>query len=233
MELLLSIIYKEGDYPNGPIWFLLCLFQINILFFIIHKTTSHSTNLLIILSCLIGTGGLLLSYFGVNLYCNTDSAITGIPFFCFGYILRRKTEFISNKKPKYWEVLIFTTISLSIVFLLARNAEFNFNLFANKLTVYPCGILGAFSVLIISKCIGKIPCISYWGRYSIIILSTHYFFIYLMDYTLPHSLNNWFVCLLLIMTSYFFIIPVFIKYLPYVTAQKDFLAIKQTNKQIS
>ena len=233
MELLLSIIYKEGDYPNGPIWFLLCLFQINILFFIIHKTTSHSTNLLIILSCLIGTGGLLLSYFGINLYCNTDSAITGIPFFCFGYILRRKTEFISNKKPKYWEVLIFTTISLSIVFLLARNAEFNFNLFANKLTVYPCGILGAFSVLIISKCIGKIPCISYWGRYSIIILSTHYFFINLMDYTLPHSLNNWFVCLLLIMTSYFFIIPVFIKYLPYVTAQKDFLAIKQTNKQIS
>lgn len=230
MELLLSIIYKEGAYPNGPVWFLLCLFQINILFYIVNKVSSHSIILLTILSCLIGTGGLLMSYFGMNLYCNTDSAITGIPFFCFGYILRRKTNFISNKKPKYMEVLICTTISLFVVFLFARNAEFNFNLFANKLTVYPCGILGAFSVLIISKCIGKIPCISYWGRYSIIILSTHYFFIYLMDYTLPSSLNNWFICLLLIMAPYFLIIPVFVRYLPYVTAQKDLLTIKQTDK---
>jgi fucose 4-O-acetylase-like acetyltransferase len=226
IELLLSIIVKEGNYPNGPIWFLLCLFQINIIFYIIH-VISGSMKSLMILCCLFGIIGLLLSHYGFNLYCNTDSALTGMPFFGFGYFLRNKTEFISEKRLKHLEVLVFATVSLLIVFLLARNAEFNFNLFANKFTVYPCGIIGGFSVLMISKNIGRIPCVSYWGRYSIIVLVTHYFLINIMDYCLPDCLNNWFVCFLIIMSLYFVIIPLFLKYLPYVTAQKDCIVIEK------
>ena len=88
-DIITAIIFKEGQYPNGPIWFLLCLFQVNIIFCVL-ETVTRSIKQIIVLSVLIGFLGLFLSVNSINLYCNTDSAFTGVPFFLF-WVLFEKT----------------------------------------------------------------------------------------------------------------------------------------------
>lgn len=226
-EMITAIYFKEGLYPNGPVWFLICLFQVNILFCIIYSANRSFTGICV-LSCLVGCMGMLMSYYGVNLYCNTDSALTAMPFFCFGYYLRHSTNFVSDEKPRLHSVMIIVLFTFLFLFRFARNAEFNFNKFANILTVYPCGILGSMAVLTLSKYLGRIPVISYWGRYSLIILVTHYFMLDLLQFWWSGSIFGiWWLCFAMIMLSYFIVIPLFIKYLPYVTAQKDLLSYSE------
>ena len=220
-----AFYYNEGLYPNGPIWFLICLFQVNIIFYIIWSI-SDSKVILPILSVLIGALGLYLSCLGLNLYCNSDSALTGVPFFLVGYLIKR-TDIFSDNKQNVFVVLCFVIVSFLFIYFFSRNSEFNFNKFANVLTIYPCGILGSLSVLLVCKCFGKVPILTFWGHYSLIILSTHYFILDLLRYVLNYTLIDvWWVTFIVLMSLYFVSIPLLIKYLPYFTAQKDLIIWK-------
>ena len=95
------------------------------------------------------------------------------------------------------------------------------------------GISGALMVLFFAKAFRHIPFVSYLGRYSIILLLTHGLLVrawtpicrYLSLHTHPDAAI--FIVLLLILSSYLIIIPLCIKYLPYVTAQKPLLKEKE------
>lgn len=228
-QIATAFYFKEGLYPNGPIWFLLCLFQVNILFCIIWRINDSKVSLLLF-SVLIGAVGLLLSYFSINLYCNLDSALTGIPFFFFGYLVKR-TDIISDRKHNIVFVLCFVMISFLFIYFFSRNSEFNFNKFANVLTLYPCGILGSLSVLLLCKCFGKVPMLTFWGHYSLIILSTHYFILDLFRYVLYNTpLDSWWVIFIILMSLYFILVPLLVRFLPYFTAQKDLITWQGKHK---
>ena len=221
-KVLTAFYYNEGLYPNGPIWFLICLFQVNIIFCIIWRM-SNSKVLLSIMSIMVGILGLLLSYSAINLYCNSDSALTGLPFFLVGYLIKR-TDIISDNKQNVYMVLCFVIASFLFIYFFSRNSEFNFNKFANVFTIYPCGILGSLSVLLICKCLGKVPILTFWGHYSIIILSTHYFILDLFRYVLYNTpIDVWWITFVILMSLYFVLIPLLVRYLPYFTAQKDLI----------
>jgi fucose 4-O-acetylase-like acetyltransferase len=84
-------------------------------------------------------------------------------------------------------------------------------------------------VLFLSKAIGKIPLVSYFGRYSIMVLVTHGWVQWsiikiLRDFHVhwprPVALAFVFVVTMLL---YLGIIPLMKRFLPHVTAQKDVL----------
>lgn len=101
-----------GLFSNGPIWFLLCLFWVNILFYCIILISDHISGHLqiasiVFLSILCGTCGWLASKLSIDLWAFFDTALSAVPFFCFGYILRKYTPILTaNKSDRFLPILI-------------------------------------------------------------------------------------------------------------------------------
>ncbi len=90
--------------------------------------------------------------------------------------------------------------------------------------VYVCGIAGTMMVLTLSKMIKHVPLLSYWGRYSIMILCVHYPIATVFNLLLSKVTTGApqvIAVLLLTLLCCHLLIPFMRRYLPHVTAQKD------------
>ena len=98
---LTEFITRE-NFPNSPIWFLLSLFEISIIFYFCHyiadKCGKNSQKVLIALSMGIGMLGLLLSVFKVNIPMFIDSSMTALPFFYDGICYQQSDTNIKTKQ---------------------------------------------------------------------------------------------------------------------------------------
>ena len=223
------------NFPNSPLWFLLCLFEVNILFYICYLIGNHwqknQVVFLIGISLIIGYFGLVLSVFHVNLPVFIDSSMTSLPFFMMGYVINRHTSILQPNKYDRYSVLIII-LCFVFVYVFATGGGFKSNRFGwiSFVTLYPCGFLGTIGVMYLAKKIKYLPLVSYWGRYSIMILCTHRMVYQLFAYFL--NIPNYLylkgafpvvINLTLTMLSYQLLIPFMKQYLPYVTAQKDII----------
>lgn len=228
----LFCFYNENfnGMPMG-IWFLWCLFIVNILFYtliIISKNLKYQIATLIILSIILGWAGIYLGQERINLPLYLDTALTAIPFFCFGYIIRKFTNVLyPNRYDKY--TIPFAIICFVLVYTFAYDRlSFRMNEFdVNAFSVYACGILGAMGTLFLSKRIKHLPFVSTMGRYSIMVLCSHQIIMLALHLAIKqYDINNWYgVWIVFVITSvisYLLISPMK-KFLPYVTAQKDIL----------
>lgn len=231
--------FIHSSYPNAPIWFLLCLFWVNIAFYVINIISGlFKFRLLLIgiFSLIAGLIGVSLSNFGIRLPFFVDSAFTAMPFFTFGYYIFRFTSIANPNRFDKWIPLIiffffFFLYLISPFYSLKRNANI---VYQNFLIVYLCGFMGALSVILISKMFNKLLVISYWGRYSIMILVSHGMVYRLLSIFIIAPITsrvgiddnvNFFVNLVLTMTICTSLIPFFKKYMPHVTAQKDVISV--------
>lgn len=226
----------KGSYPNAPIWFLICLFEVNILFYICLYLSGHKmdkTIQIIIISFLFACVGILLWAMHLRLPLNMDSSFTALPFFMFGYVISQRTNLLSLQEwDKYIPIIIIILFAVVYVFSpfysLKNN---NLNLYA-IFAMYPTGLLGTLGIILLAKWIKKIPVVVYWGRYSIMILVSHVFIYYLISLTIPffnRQNGSWEIMILnmlLTMGVCSLLIPFYKKYLPYVTAQKDLIPVQ-------
>lgn len=235
-EAVLSI-FSERIICNPSIWFLFCLFEVNLLFYLLYFISEHfkrSTVILGVLSLMVGLFGLFLAYKRIKLPYYIDSSCTAIPFFFFGYYLRNHTSILTTVNTR-------KSVGLSVVFILVSALVihfFNYGLLSmiensagglkGCAQVYPYGIMGTMSVLLLSKMIGKIPVLTYIGRYSIIVLCTHIYVIHLVNQFVRvaegSSMRLPFVFIVTVLGC-LALIPLFKKYLAYFTAQKDLIKI--------
>lgn len=83
---------------NGASWFLLCLFAVNAYFYIIFLLTKQNIVGISVLSCACGIAGYVLSRCGLYLPLWMDSALTAMPFFLMGYVLRKYSNLFVWRK---------------------------------------------------------------------------------------------------------------------------------------
>ena len=234
-EIFTAILNES--YPNQPIWFLLCLFEIGIIFYFIYSVAQrfkNYTNWIICLGSLsIGIIGLTLGIYRIELPATIDTAFSAMPFYVAGYMCFRKTDILKpNKYDKYLPILIVLAFAFVFVFC-HRKIHFLHNTFTihSALVVYPCGLLGTYGIIMLAKLLKKLPLISYFGRYSIIILVTHIEVLNIFAAVLKYSGLNlsvgytYLLNFILMMLSYLLIIPFMRKFMPHVTAQKDVIPI--------
>lgn len=241
--LFCFIVEKSNLMPNA-IWFLLCLFILNLMFyglFAISKFISiylkskqniSFISLLIILSTIIGVIGYFLGVKRINLYLYIDSALTVVPFFCFGFLIRKYTNVLyPNHFDKY--NIFFIIISFVIIYFLRGNLSYIENRFGMSLfSLYLTGIIGSISILFIAKYIKRIPVVSYIGRYSIITLCTHGPILYLLRaiFRLTNIELSNVACMIIsflvvVVLETTVVIPFMVRFMPHVTAQKDLLQL--------
>lgn len=229
----------EQQFPNLPIWFLLGLFWTNIAFyilFLISKKISEKyfTVILTIFSLSVGATSFFIGRTGINLPMFIDSSLTSLPYFCAGFITFRYSHFLEQSKYDKYS-LVYALLLFTLVFILSKSTvsyiDNRFNL--PIVTTYLCGICGTIGVLSLAKFFKQIPLISYFGKFSIMILVTHGWILWALIkierefYLLKRIPQNISLALIFCITMllYLAIIPFMRKFLPYVTAQKDVLSI--------
>lgn len=221
-------------FPNLALWFLLCLFNCNLIFFAIYSISNKAKNntiaILLFFSIVVGVIGVLLGINRINIPIFYDSAMTCIPYFCFGFFLRKYTNILSpNKYDKY--NLFYCVILGFILFLITNDfgvvGYMSNTIHENAFVIYASGLGGSLLILLLCKIVGNLPLLSYLGRYSIMILLVHYFMIpyikkyigYLLDNSVVLCLSTFIVTMVICLS----LIPFFCKYLPNITAQKNLI----------
>ncbi len=214
---------------NSPLWFLLSLFTINILFYIINKISTNvwvQFGMIVIMTIV----GYICKSEEITLYCYFEKTLFYAPFFFMGNILKQRKVLVGDKtnQTKYKDLLIalFGVVLFLVLALINVRSEL-----IGAIRFYAAAIVGVMSLLLILKAYGKsVPIISYFGRYSIVVLCTS-FWIYNPLRFVAEKANiqgggSWLVFIITMIAEYF-VIKMFVKYLPYVTAQKDIIPVKK------
>lgn len=219
---------------NSPLWFLLCLFFVSIMFYFIHRVAKcvsgkYYVLIALLLSFAIGYFGIWLGIVRIRLCLYLDAAFTLLPFYAFGWWLFNSTDFISSPISLKRDLPI-AAISMIVLWLFAVPYEW----FTNKLfpvavyELYLCGIAGSLLVLVCSKWLVSVKPVSTWGRFSLVILCVHYpILIFLVTFLSPylHGYAFAFVAFLIVMGVTHFMIAPMVKYLPHVTGQKNLIKV--------
>lgn len=222
-------MFNNRQFFNGPIWFLLCLFWCNIIFCTISLWIKNDL-IRIILVCILGTIGWYLGnvqHIFIPLFM--DVALTVLPFFTFGYYLKRTPILYPNKYDKY--NLLIALLFWGIAFILTQTTHFRLSLHYNIIegwSTYLISITSVISILFLCKIVKRIPVISYCGRYSIIILCLHHM-VYrpiklIIHQTGIHSIEGGGTTILTLLIC-IACIPLCIKYIPWFTAQQNLIPV--------
>lgn len=226
-----SDVFTQNQYFNGPIWFLLDVFWSNMLFYLIYTNLNKEL--------FRGIAVFLCGLFGVVLYkrdiflpCFLDCAFFGLPFFYFGYILKKSSIMYPSGYDKY--NILIALLLFGTAYIIDINAQpkvyFHDKMIeGNLFSIVALALISVTAILMLCKAIKRIPVISYFGRYSIIPLCIHHLIyrpIMLVVYKFipAEDGGNYMVALLTILAC-LAAIPLLKKYIPVFTAQKDLITV--------
>ncbi|MBQ9466993.1 MAG: acyltransferase [Muribaculaceae bacterium] len=212
---------------NAPLWFLIVLFEVNIIYYLLQKFLPRW--LTIVSAILLSAIGYYIVDSGYYVQPYLDIAMIAMPFFVLGSE-SRKNGLLTNG-PKLWISCAFAIFTLIILYYFASEINMSHRVYPNYFLLYLLPCLAIMSLLFLCQYIKRpVPIISYVGRYSIIVLGTHYFVLFpikaLISSLLPpptiDEIQLFLLTLLCTLALEFPIIYFLKKYLPRFTAQQEF-----------
>ena len=230
-------VYSDKTFPNAPIWFFLSLYWINFIFYFVRKTAKNKKILILLFSFLIGILGYTFGHFKIKLPLFMAEALTSTPYFCAGYLLKPYILDMMPYKNKNIYMILISIALFCVAYLFSNNGSIHYcrNIFHyNIFSVWTICFCGAFSILLLSKIINKLPIISYNGQNSLIVFSTSNVvlqpvaLIMFKFNAIEHIGKTATVILILsiIMIIYLFIIPILHKTIPWFVAKRDLIKEK-------
>ena len=229
----------------GPLWFLRCLFFMNVIFAVVYYALrrTHAGRLtqdILLGICMIGIGvaGYRIGYLRLNL----GTALTCMPLFWAGFVLNRRLHMLQRRIPRGWALGSAVMLFALLHFLYVGENYFFSNTYSSPLPqLYLAGFSGSLAILLLSSVIGRLPIISYIGRYSIIVLCTHMVWVTLLVaflHFLPEAYRQTGTLESLIFLAVTIALSMsccwsLSRYLPWFTAQKDLIKIGNQQTQAS
>lgn len=159
---------------NGPLWFLTCLFCLQIVFYLITKYIKNIIpQIIVILMCIIAGYFCKLLPFNNNFFFSFNTSLVVMLFFALGYYSRSKLlPFINSLKP--WIIIITIPIQIYFVTLLDLPSLFAFNQYGNPyMTIIVC-LISLLNIILISKVIPANSLTNYLGKSTLFIFGFHY-----------------------------------------------------------
>lgn len=242
------IITWISPFTNSAIWFLLCLFIVNIFFYLTFEVASVVENringkagetikvaIITFICIVLGCVGFYLCRHNIIIKPFVTTAFVALPFFGIGFIMRKYTDILNNSK--FDKFVFLAAIPLFVIaWLCSGYVNYRLGVFnVNIISLYIGGFAGIMAILFVAKTLRRLPILSYCGRYSIIILVTHIFLLKVcekkaINLMMGCGLSEIFAVIvlsLIVMLAYTFIIPVIKTYMPHITAQKDIIPINK------
>lgn len=229
-ELLLVFQGHDLIKFNPPIWFLVALFNCNILFYLVRKLQDRHLVWMFITTLIIGGTGFYLGKQQIILPLYWDIAMTALPFYVMGFWIRRYNFFLF---PHRFDKLIPVCIGLALIimYFTAGPVGMRCNSYGgNIVEFYVAAIAGIFMIMLFCKKFKKIPVISYIGQYSVITLGLHGPLLHFIAPVVSRFVHvEWMqsaVTLLVILVICLCATPILIKLIPQFVAQKDLIRTK-------
>lgn len=223
-------VFNNRQFFNGPIWFLLTLFWVNIIFCIISLNIKREYTRGLV-TVLIGLCGITLGRYDIFLPCFLDVSMTALPYFYMGYVLKKTSLLFPNKYDKYNFLTVI--VGYLVTFIISTHSEkmymsFHYNhMYGNILLNYIGSFISVIAVLMLCKMIKHLPIVSFCGRYSIILLCMHHLVYRPVKLGIGHFLSDSeyvsIITATVTVVVCIVIIPICVKYIPMFTAQKDLL----------
>lgn len=209
---------------NVPLWFLMSLFWVNILYYLLQMITRRRWVQILAVAAMAAVGYTLCAWHIRPLYY-IDTALVGMPFFVLGSLLREQNVLRPSSTDK-WGLVAFP-LALVLTYFLAGEIDIYRQILPSGLVLYGLSSIAIVALLWCSKNIGSVPGVNYLGRYSIVVLGTHYVFIpivraLLTSITELDGLASSLVTLLIVLALMFPTIALFIRVFPRFTAQREF-----------
>lgn len=217
---------------NGALWFLLCLFWCNVIWFFISQLPTAIYRVIALI--LTTVCGVKAGYYGVNLPLFLGSALISLPFFYLGVALGSSKFLYPNKYERFTPLLCLLFLGVAYWIYYSFDRPVITTAFVtwhgSLLLGYVNSACMVIGILLICKMIIWIPIISYIGRYSIMILVTHVLIIGLLagvvEGFIGITLSRWATFGYTLLLCWL-LIPVMKNYLPHVTAQKDWFSFSK------
>lgn len=215
---------------NPPIWFLIALFNCNILFYLIHFLRNKHLNLMFASTLLIGAAGFYMGKYRFELPFYMDVAMTALPFYAAGFWIRRYNFFLFPHRFDKW-IPLFMAMALTIMYFTATTPGMRTNSYTGNIAqFYIAALAGIFMIMLFCKRIKHISVISYLGRYSVITLGIHGPILHFGGQFVSRYIHNeWvlsFTLLFVTLAICIVLTPFFLKVMPQVVAQKDLIKIR-------
>ncbi len=229
-ELLLVLRGHELIRFDPSIWFLVALFNCNILFYILHYLRRKHLSLLFVVVGIVGVAGFYLGKQQITLPLYLDVAMTAMPFYFAGFWIRRYNFFLFPHHRFDKLIPLFVIAAAVVLYFMARPVGMRTNNYGGNLfQFYIAAFAGIFTIMLLCKKMNRVSVISYLGRYSIITLGVHGPLLHLFRPLLtPYIHNQWlFATLLLLLTLLvcLLVTPLIIRFIPQLAAQKGVLKL--------
>lgn len=230
IESLVSPLF-EPQIVNTPIWFLLCLFWVNAIYYI-YNLMIKDIWIKSVIVILTGVGGYMLSQHQVYLPLFIGSAFSALPFFYVGILLNETSILYKSVNNPIYTVIALILMGVSIAYCYLRSdvyIEFRCHQYeGNPVEIFLVSVSMVLGLLMICKSIGWLPIVSYLGRYSVIVLGVHWLFmvnISYLIYILTGYLFNGFLRFMTVLLLSWLAIPLFRRYAPALTAQSELISV--------
>lgn len=166
-----------------------------------------------------------------------DSSMTGFLFFYAGHQLRHRPLFLHSsegRRPLFFKAL---TALLITWFFSSGGKMFYMNEYScSWVNLFVIGMIGVYGILCLSKLLGKVPILTKIGRYSIIYLGTHQYFQVILTHLLPDtpfadSLLFHAIIFLVVVACCWLSSLLLLRYVPFLVAQEDFIALRPLHRE--
>lgn len=224
-------IFISNDIFNISLWFLLALYWENLIFKLL-LTFVKKEEYRLFFVILITACGLIMHYFSIFNFLYIGSAMSCFPYFYWGYSIKEIIiSFDRNKALKLFPILLILCCLLTYISLDPPRLIYYNNTIAsgNIFSIYIYGILFVMTIIMFSKCIERIPFVTWLGKNSLIILVSHLLLAPFIGTLLMGILPNIgisnvilirIICFGVVLFMMVGVVPLCIRFLPFICAIK-------------
>ena len=167
---LIEPFYLRYWEVTTPLWFLLSLFWVNVMFYALLRWMKHWA-LIALMTVLVAAVGYGLSAHSIRLPLMFDTSMVAFPYFVLGWSLARLGALAPSRWDK-WGWLSLLIVALPI-YCCADFMNLHFQVLPEFWKLYLLPFIAILSLFWASKPLSYIPLFCTYGRYSLIILGTH------------------------------------------------------------
>lgn len=211
---------------NTPMWFLVVLFEVNIVYYLLQKFLPRW--LTIVAAIILSMIGYILVQCGYNLILYFDITLVAMPFFILGSESRRLG--LLERGPHMAVRIALALVTIVILYFFAEKINMYERIYPSYFKLYMLPAVSILALLFLCQYIKRpVPVISHVGRYSIIVLGTQYQLIGPLKLVvakffpaIADSFWHYMIVLVIIVILEYPIIYLLRKYCPRLTAQEPF-----------
>lgn len=164
-------LFTQRNLFNGPLWFLISLFEIELIFYFIYKCIKKEWVRAVIVFA-IATVGFVLSATETFLPIWLDASCVGLMYFYFGYIFSLSD--LSAKPIKIGWLICIAVICYGLFLLMPVSIGMSLNHYSNCYLAVTSGALIILFILVVSRMLTRLTFLSWIGTNSLALLCTHH-----------------------------------------------------------